>query len=96
MCKIELDGTQGRTAKINNRRPTHLQKTRNHCIQPLDLLLCRGNTKVTTEDIDIIMNAFKNKNIFTMHSRQSMGNMLQLLMMRKYAEEKKYLNTKKP
>ena len=24
MCKIELDGTQGRTAKINNRRPTHL------------------------------------------------------------------------
>ena len=43
----------------------------NHCIQQLDLLLCRRNTKVTKKDVDVIMNAFKNENTFTMHSRQS-------------------------
>ena len=44
---------------------------RNHRIRQLDLLLCRRNTKVTKKDVDVIMNAFKNENTFTMYSRQS-------------------------
>ena len=77
--------------KINNRKPVRPYKTRSHYIQQLELLLCRRNTKVTEEDIDIKMNAIKKKNIFRMHSRQSIENTLHLLKMKEYAAEIKYL-----
>ena len=64
---IECDVTPGRRAEINSGKSAYAYRRRNHCIEQLDVLLCRKNACVTKEDKDIIMNALQNKKTFTIH-----------------------------
>ena len=55
-----------------------------YCIEKLDVVLCRRPARLTKEDLDAIINAFKNKQMFTTHSKQSFTKRLQFLNMTKY------------
>ena len=78
MCSIEFYVTSGRTAEINSKKSAEIYRGRDHSLKQSDVLLCRSNTTVTKDDMDIRKNAFKNKT-FTIRSRQSIKNTLQQL-----------------
>ena len=88
---IELEVTPGRRAEMNSGKSTCACRRKNHCIEHIDVLLCRRHTNITKEDMDIIMNAFKDKKTFTIHSRHSIKNTLQLLKMKKCFGKIEYL-----
>ena len=71
MSSIECDITLGRRAEINKGKFNYPYKRRNRCIEQLDIFLCRRPARVTKEDLDTIINTFKNKQTLTVHSRQS-------------------------
>ena len=67
MCRTEFDVTPRRRAEMNSGKSTQAYRRRNDCIKQSDILLCRIKTNITKEDMDLIMNAFKNKKAFKIH-----------------------------
>ena len=69
MSNIELDITPGRKMEINNSKSKYPYKRRNHCIEQFDIYLYSRPARVTKANLDAIINALKNKQTFTIHSR---------------------------
>ena len=60
--------TSRQIAGINNVQCKSIQKEKS-LQKMLDIFLCRRPARVIKEDLDAIINAFKNKPMFTIHSR---------------------------
>ena len=58
---------QGKRAEIHNCTSICPDKAKSYYIEQLNELLCRRNINMIKEDMDIIINTFKNKKAFTIH-----------------------------
>ena len=68
---IEFGITSERRSEILNRKSKLPYMKRSHCEEQLNILLCKRNTNIIKEYIDIIMTVFKNEKTFAIQSRPS-------------------------
>ena len=68
---IEFGITSKRRPEILNGKSKHPYMKRSHCEEQLNILLCKRNTNIIKEYIDIIMTVFKNEKTFAIQSRPS-------------------------
>ena len=68
---IEFGITSEGRSEILNGKSKHPHMKRSHCEEQLNILLCKRNTNIIKEYIDIIMTVFKNEKTFAIQSRPS-------------------------
>ena len=68
---IEFGITSERRPEILNGKSKHPYMKRSHCEEQLNILLCKRNTNIIKEYIDILMTVFKNEKTFAIQSRPS-------------------------
>lgn len=76
MYDIEFYATAGKRAEFYNGKLKYPYERINHCIEQLNILLCRGYTKIDKDDIEIIMKTLRNKQTFTTHYQQLIKKLL--------------------